>query len=101
MARKRIFDGAAEAKLIALACSDPPKGRSRWTLKLLESAVVALNIVDRASDNTIGWTLKKTRSSRISRSSPHRPILTLHVNCMRSPGSLIICRADVRGLHFQ
>jgi len=68
-ARKRIFDGVAEAKLIALACSDPPKGRSRWTLKLLESAVVELNIVDRASDNTIGRTLKKTRSSRISRSS--------------------------------
>jgi transposase len=58
-ARPRIFDGAPEAKLIALACSDPPKGRARWTLKLLESAVVELNIVDRASDNTIGRTLKK------------------------------------------
>ena len=68
-ARKRIFDGAAEAKLIALACSAPPKGRKRWTLTLLESAVVELNIVDRASDNTISRTLKKTRSSRISRSS--------------------------------
>ncbi len=68
-ARKRIFDGAAEAKLIALACSPPPKGRKRWTLTLLESAVVELNIVERASDNTISRTLKKTRSSRISRSS--------------------------------
>ena len=58
-ARKRIFDGAAEAKLIALACSAPPKGRKRWTLTLLETAVVELNIVDRASDNTIGRTLKK------------------------------------------
>ena len=73
-ARPRIFDGAAEAKLIALACSQPPKGRARWTLKLLESAVVELNIVDRASDNTIGRTLKKTRSSLTSRSngSSHR-----------------------------
>jgi transposase len=63
-ARKRIFDGAAEAKLIALACSAPPKGRARWTLTLLETAVVELNIVDRASDNTIGRTLKKqTRAS--------------------------------------
>jgi transposase len=62
-ARPRIFDGATEAKLIALACSDPPEGRARWTLKLLESAVVELNIVDRASDNTIGRTLKKTFSS--------------------------------------
>ena len=63
-ARKRIFDGAAEAKLIALACSSPPKGYARWTLTLLESEVVELNIVERASDNTIGRTLKKTRSSR-------------------------------------
>ena len=68
-ARKRIFDGAAEAKLIALACSPPPKGRKRWTLTLLETAVVELNIVDRASDNTIGRTLKKTRSSLTSRSN--------------------------------
>jgi Homeodomain-like domain len=57
--RKRIFDAGAEARLIALACSPPPKGRARWTLQLLESAVVELNIVDRASDNTISRTLKK------------------------------------------
>jgi poly-gamma-glutamate capsule biosynthesis protein CapA/YwtB (metallophosphatase superfamily) len=63
-ARKRIFDGAAEAKLIALACSKPPKGRTRWTLQLLEEAVVELKIVDRASDNTIGRTLKKTLLNR-------------------------------------
>ena len=68
-ARPRIFDGAAEAKLIALACSKPPKGRARWTLKLLETAVVELNIVDRASDNTIGRTLKKTRSSLTCKSN--------------------------------
>jgi hypothetical protein len=79
-ARKRIFDGAAEAKLIALACSEPPKGRSRWTLKLLETSVVELNIVDRASDNTIGRTLKKTHSSptcRSNGSSRPRPTLRL------------------------
>jgi poly-gamma-glutamate capsule biosynthesis protein CapA/YwtB (metallophosphatase superfamily) len=68
-ARKRIFDGAAEARLIALACSPPPQGRARWTLQLLESAVVELNIVDRASDNTISRTLKKTCSSLTSRSN--------------------------------
>ena len=68
-ARKPIFDGAAEAKLIALACSAPPKGRKRWTLRLLETAVVELNIIDRASDNTIGRTLKKTRSNLTSRSN--------------------------------
>ena len=67
-ARQRIFDGASEAKLIALACSHPPKGLVRWTLKLLESAV-ELRIVDRASDNTIGRTLKKTFSSLTFRSN--------------------------------
>ncbi len=70
-ARKRVFDGVAEAKLIALACSEPPKGRSRWTLQLLDTAVAELNIVARASDNTIGRTLKTTRSSRIFRSRGH------------------------------
>jgi hypothetical protein len=63
-ARPRIFDGASEAKLIALACSAPPEGRTRWTLQMLEDKVVELRIVARASDNTIGRTLKKTFSSR-------------------------------------
>jgi transposase len=63
-ARPRIFDGAAEAKLIALSLSQPPKGRAGWTLSLLEDKVVELKIVERASDNTIGRTLKKTSSSR-------------------------------------
>ncbi len=64
-ARKRIFDGAAEAQLLALACSAPPKGRARWTLELLEQAVVERKIVACASDNTIGRTLKKMCSSPI------------------------------------
>jgi Homeodomain-like domain len=61
-----IFDGEKEAKLIALACSKPPKGHAKWTLRLLEKKVVELKIVDRASDNTIGRVLKKTSSSLIS-----------------------------------
>lgn len=64
-ARPRIFDGAAEAKLIALSCSKPPQGHAKWSLRLLEEKVVELHIVERASDNTIGRTLKKTLSSRI------------------------------------
>jgi transposase len=64
-ARPRIFDGAAEAKLIALTLSPPPDGFARWTLSLLEEKVVELNIVERASDNTISRTLKKTVSNRI------------------------------------
>jgi len=65
----RIFDGEKEAKLIALACSRPPKGRARWTLRLLENKVVELHIVDRASDSTIGRALKKTSSSPIAASA--------------------------------
>ena len=68
-ARPRIFDGAAEAKLIALACGPAPAGHARWTLCLLEEKVVELNIVEKASDNTIGRMLKKTFSSRISSSN--------------------------------
>ena len=62
----RIFDGEKEARLIALACSKPPKGRARWTLRLLENKVVELGIVDHASDSTIGRTLKKTVSNLIA-----------------------------------
>jgi Homeodomain-like domain len=65
----RIFDGEKEAKLIALACSKPPKGRARWTLRLLENKVVELHIVDRASDSTIGRALKKTFSGPIAASA--------------------------------
>jgi len=68
-ARPRIFDGAAEAKLIALTCGPAPAGYARWTLSLLEEKVVELKIVEKASDNTIGRTLKKTFSNRISSSN--------------------------------
>jgi transposase len=68
-ARPRIFDGAAEAKLIALTLSAAPDGFARWSLRLLEEKVVELHIVERASDNTIGRTLKKTFSNRTSSSN--------------------------------
>lgn len=60
----RIFDGEAEAKLIALACSEPPEGHARWSLRLLERKVVELGIVEAASDSTIHRALKKTNSNR-------------------------------------
>ena len=65
----RIFDGEKEAKLIALACSTPPEGFARWSLRLLEEKVVELKIVDRASDSTIGRVLKKTLSSPTAKSA--------------------------------
>jgi hypothetical protein len=64
-----IFDGEKQARLTALACSTPPDGRARWTLRLLEDKVVELGIVERASDNTIGRVLKKTRCSLTARSN--------------------------------
>ena len=63
-ARPRIFDGAAEAKLIALTLSPAPEGFARWSLRLLEEKVVELRIVERASDNTIAR--KKKFSNRTS-----------------------------------
>ncbi len=64
LSQPRIFDGQAEAKLIALACSEPPEGYTHWSLRLLEKRVVELGIVERASDTTIQRTLKKTRLNR-------------------------------------
>ena len=88
-ARPRIFDGVAEAKLFALACSEPPKGCARWTLKLLETAVVELNIVDRASDNTIGRTLKKHTQATPAKTMGHpagwqRRLRSRHGGCAGS-----------------
>ena len=59
-----IFDGEAQAKLTALACSEPPVGYARWTIRLLAEHVVERKIVPAAHFNTVGRTLKKTTSSR-------------------------------------
>jgi transposase len=61
--RPRALDGKAEARLIALACSQPPAGRVRWTLRLLADKLVELEIVETVSTETIRRTLKKTSSS--------------------------------------
>ena len=62
--RERKLDGRAEARLIALACSEPPDGRTAWTLQLLADKLVELRIVDSVCDETVRRVLKKTRSSR-------------------------------------
>jgi hypothetical protein len=61
----KILDGEKEARLIQLACSKAPEGRSRWTLQLLADKLVELKIVDHISDSTVHLALKKTRLSRI------------------------------------
>jgi transposase len=61
--RPRRLDGAQEAHLIALACSAPPAGRTRWTIRLLAAQLVELEIVDHLAPETVRTTLKKTNSS--------------------------------------
>jgi transposase len=61
----RKLDGKQEAKLIALACSKPPAGKKRWTLRLLADEVVELEIIKSLSHETVRQTLKKTSLSRI------------------------------------
>ena len=60
---ERKLDGAGEARLVALACSQAPGGREKWTLQLLADELVALAVVDEISDETVRRTLKKTNLS--------------------------------------
>lgn len=60
---ERLFDGAAEARLVQIACSQPPEGRARWTLHMLSEKVVELQIVPHCSANTVHNVLKKTNLS--------------------------------------
>lgn len=65
----RKLDGAQEAKLVALACSDPPAGRASWTMQLLAGKLVELGIVDAIGREAVRTTLKKTCSSRGGRNT--------------------------------
>ncbi len=56
----RKLDGHGEARLIALACSDPPEGRARWSLRLLADRLVALGVVEAISHEAVRRALKKT-----------------------------------------
>jgi transposase len=61
----RKLDGAQEARLIALACGEPPEGMDRWTLRLLAGKLVELAVVDDVSYQTVRRVLKKTTFGRI------------------------------------
>ena len=61
---QRKLDGEQEAHLIAIACSTPPEGHQRWTLRLLAERLVALDLVDTVSHETVRQVLKQTTSSR-------------------------------------
>jgi transposase len=60
---ERRLDGEGEAHLIALACSEPPDGYERWSLRLLKDRIIRLEIVENISHETIRQTLKKTSSN--------------------------------------
>lgn len=60
----RTLDGVGEARVIALACSTPPAGRERWTLRLLADELVRLEVVEEISYETVRRTLQQTSSNR-------------------------------------
>ena len=62
--RAKVLDGDAEARLVAIACSDPPEGYARWSLRLLAGRLVVCEIVEKVSRETVRRTLKKTTLNR-------------------------------------
>lgn len=62
--KARKLNGRQEAQLVALTCSVPPEGRSRWSLVLLRERLIEMQVVEHIGLETIRTTLKKTRSSR-------------------------------------
>jgi transposase len=68
------LDGKQEAFLVALACSTPPAGRDRWTMQLLADRLIALQLVEAVSDETVRRVLKKTISSHGSAKSGVSPV---------------------------
>jgi transposase len=61
---RRKLDSAQEARLVAIACTEPPAGQARWSLRLLADRLVELEVVDGISPETVRTMLKKTSSSR-------------------------------------
>ena len=55
------FDEKQEAYVVALACSQPPEGQSKWTMQLLANRLIEMNVVDKISDETVRLRLKKTK----------------------------------------
>ena len=62
----RKVTGDIEARICAIACSNPPEGRSRWTMQLIADEIIRLEIVDYITDSTICEVLKK-RNQAVAR----------------------------------
>src|SRR5215218_389322 len=85
---ERSLDGRAEARLIALACSDPPSGRDRWSLRLLADKAVELGAVESLSHETVRKTLKKRAQTPPGKGMGHpaqreRPVCLADGGCPR------------------
>ena len=61
--RSKVLDGAAEARLVQLACSEAPEGQERWTLQMLADRLIELEVVETVSRETVRTTLKKMNLS--------------------------------------
>lgn len=61
--RPTIIDGAIDAHMTTIACSTPPEGHSKWTLRLIKDRLIALEVTDTISHTTVGQALKKKKSS--------------------------------------
>ena len=73
--RHKKVDGRVEAHIIAIACSEAPEGRERWTLQLIADELVRLGVVESISDTAVMNTLKKTNSSLGKRRNGASPSL--------------------------
>ena len=73
----RKLDGEQEAKLVALACSGPPEGKKRWTLRLLAERMMELEVVPELSHETVRQTLKKERTQTSSAADVVHPAAAL------------------------
>lgn len=87
--RPRKLDGGGEARLIQIACSEPPKGRNRWTLQLLADRLVELRIVESISIKTVERTLKKRAPAAYQKAVGHpakrkRKLRRRNGGCIRS-----------------
>src|SRR5688572_29879994 len=69
--KARKLNGKQEAVLVALACSNPPEGRERWTMQLLAGRLVELKVVDSISDETVRLTLKKRHQAVAEKAVVH------------------------------
>jgi transposase len=101
--RHRKLDGEQEAHLIALACSQPPQGRRRWTIRLLAGKLVELGHTERVSPETVRQTLKKRAQAASGEDVVHPAARQCRVRVAhgRSPGDLQIALRSAlpRGLH--